>query len=389
MDYIALLGSMVVGPMLTPFVAAGVGAAGSYILQALGIHYELLSTTIDKPQVDIAVKRLSVAGWGQSRSVRESGPLISSGLFVSREYRAIGWLSEVNTASHRGGSDRELSMHLLCSDVMRQRLTAPEAAPVNTETGATVAKLLGKDVTCYKHSWRVEYFTRELQQAPVLQVRTQTLIASAIIAEIEFGVCALIHGPPGTGKSAVASCVAATLSAAGRAPVIVRGYSPGVSGMAFYDIISRFPPTHKAPMILCFEEFDCLVDTILSEHAQEPKGDPAETTNKANLSSYLDRLATIPHLAVIATGNASLDWWDAPERAFVTRPGRFMLRMALEPLSAADTATVFESGLRCYKLAGEVPRFVTPYTAAQLAEAFKRAHGDVRRVYAALGCWPA
>lgn len=237
----------------------------------------------------------------------------------------------------------------------------------------------------YGNPYRRRLYSSPLTQNLPIDHPAQKHIAAEIVAEIDTGLCALIYGPPGTGKTMVATHVAAMLSAAGRAPVVVRGWSPSNLGDSVYEIFNKHTPTRDTPVIICLEEFDSQVAAILAGEVKRTEQFVVEATDKASLCGILDRLSNTPFLAVLATSNAGLAWWSAPEREFVTRPGRFAIRVELAALGASEAAAAFESGLRHYNLSGATPNFRgQTIKIAQLAEAFKRARGDVGRVYAAL-----
>ncbi len=362
---------MALQPIVAPLVTDLLTTLFAFVSQLFGIYQETLSGDDDDAAMRAAMRRLSATAWGTTRRTEAGKVLLGPGLFVCRQRRIVGWISKPQD-KYSG-----LAMTVVCSDAARKALTAPDDdGESETPIGGDTPKLEGKDVTCYSAFHGSMQFTEEAIAAPTLRIAAQERIAAAIISEIDVGVCALVTGPPGSGKSVVASLVAAMLSGAGREPTIIRGYTPLSNSGSIHRIVDRFRPCKQSPLILCLDEFDSMVARVMDDRraavpAPEKRAAP-EVSDKASLCGYLDRLARRKHFALIATCNSDLAWWTAQGYDFAIRPGRFAIKESLESMSPTEVAEILSSDVGSAVSVGE------------LAEAFKRSHGDMQRVRAAL-----
>lgn len=349
------------------------------VVRMLGLHYEVLTEQGEESITKTVISRASAASWSMTTRAAHRDVRIGAGLFISRKYQTIGWLDL--TYDSNSGSDHKV--YVLSTQTGWTAITCPEDEEAEPAVAGAepVAKPEGRIVIYYGYGSSYE---RSLRAPLPLHIDSQMRVVQDICEEVTHGVCALLCGPAGTGKTAVAESVALTLSARGKAPVIIRGFNPTRPNVLLYDIIQNHTPRANAPLILCLDEFDIIVDAILGERIQRHKHYATEVIDKASLSSFLDRLASIPHLTVIATSNQPRAWWDEPAHEFVSRRGRFDMRYTLDPITGPEATAAFLSGAHHYGMDIEAPEFIEPITAAQLGNAFRRARGDVARLYQAL-----
>lgn len=381
---------MALQPIVAPLLTASAAVLFSCALQLAGFRWETLTADDDDAAMRAAMQRLSQTAWSMTRRAEAGKSPPGPGLFFSRAHRVVGWLSATE------GRERGLVMTLLCTDAARRALTAPDAEDDAAATTAPPSELEGKDVACYSSFYGGMHFVDQKLAEPPLRIPAQERIANIVVAEIDVGLCILICGPPGTGKSAVAALAASMLSKAGREPTIVRGYSPLSNAGSLYRILDSYRPCRKAPLILCLDEFDLMAEKALSgrQTALPEKRAAPEITDKATLCGYLDRIAQRKHFALIATCNSDIAWWKDPARSFIVRKGRFahletLGRPSLGDISSAIAHSAAHYGiaendeLQYDNLMAVIGSQVT-LTVGDVADALKRSRGNAQRALRAL-----
>jgi hypothetical protein len=127
-------------------------------------------------------------------------------------------------------------------------------------------------------------------------------------------------------------------------------------------------------MILCLDELDMDLTAVLNGKVVCPPDFHIEVSGKPGWGTTADYLAQLAHVYVIATSNKPLSWWDEESRAFATRPGRFMGRHEMSPLTEDQVVQVYDNGRAAYGVTGEraasLPRAAT---IASLSQAFRAA----------------
>jgi hypothetical protein len=373
----AIIG-MAISPILVPFLLTVGKVACLAVLSLFNIQFVTLGTTINKVICDRALKRLSESNssWAPNKEIDGKEITIGDGLVCNTQFKIIGWIVK-NTTPTQYGTETNTTFYMLCRVAGRKQLLEPEKAE---ETDKKV-KIEGSVKTLWGHAWHKKWHEEEPSQEKYITTPSQTRIVDNISKEISFGGCFLVHGSPGTGKTNIANMVQQHLFNCDNKckPIIVRGYNPTKPGNFLQEVLSKCTPTEETPVIITFDEFDKVVQPI-QDGIKEPEQFAIEVTTKDTFAPYLDKIATIPYLIVIATSNETLEWWDHIERKYITRPGRFVGKYSMEPLSIEDAEECFNIGKKIYNLPDLVlPNFKSMshlVTIAILSDAFKRCHGN-------------
>ena len=122
-------------------------------------------------------------------------------------------------------------------------------------------------------------------------------------------VSAIIKGPTRTGKSTTARYLAEQMKTRKYFPIVVTGFNPTIPGLVLSLLNSEFDRTEQSPMILVLDEYDSLIkaaatgDTSKDIKSAEKERPMSYAHNKATILSFLDRLAALPYIIIIATTN--------------------------------------------------------------------------------------
>jgi len=127
-----------------------------------------------------------------------------------------------------------------------------------------------------------------------------------------------VTGEQGIGKTALSDLFACALKAIGADPIVVKSFDP-TAGMLTIDPIIEIP-TSQSPVILLIDEYPNVIKA--SEETNKDNKKQGLTNSRGSWLSLMDRLAEMPYLIVIATGNVKLAELDP---AYV-REGRFHIR---------------------------------------------------------------
>lgn len=377
MDSYAFIG-MTIMPILIPFLLTVGKVICLAILSLFNIQFITLGTTINKALCDRALKRLSESksSWAPNKEIEGKEITIGDGLVCNTQFKIVTWIVK-NTTSTQHGTQTNTTIYMLCKPAGRIQLLDPE----KTEESDKKVKLEGSIRTLWGNPWYKQWHEEEASQETFIQTPSQTKIVESISKEISFGGCFLVHGSPGTGKTNIANMVQQRLFNCDNKckPILIKGYNPTKPGNFLQEVLSKCTPTKETPVIISFDEFDKWVQ-LIEDGIKEPEQYTIEVTSKDSFASYLDAIAIIPYLIVIATSNQSLDWWDYVDRKYITRQGRFVNKYSLEPLSIEDAEECFNVGKKIYNLPDLVlPNFKSMthlVTIAILSDAFKRCHGN-------------
>lgn len=182
------------------------------------------------------------------------------------------------------------------------------------------------------HDWQFAYPLKIYTSLPVnsnaysYQKEAIVTLIKSYSAHPIHSVSCIIKGPTKCGKSTTARYLAYELKKLGYSPIVVSGFSPSIPGMILSLLNNEFERAEQSPMILVLDEYDQLVDSIgknkseeqeLDEETKAPNQAEQETCdttmkesrrscytcNKSMFCTFMDRLAALSNLIVVATTN--------------------------------------------------------------------------------------
>jgi hypothetical protein len=136
---------------------------------------------------------------------------------------------------------------------------------------------------------------------------------------------ALLHGPPGTGKSMIGVLLTSRLG--GTYCNTLRPWQPGDTMASLYE---EAEPTAEKPLVVVFDEVD---SALIAIHAGVPphKAIPIAVADKPGWNRFLDEIGRgmYPHLILILTTNRSPEFIRGLDPSYI-RPGRVDLVVAVK-----------------------------------------------------------
>jgi len=103
-------------------------------------------------------------------------------------------------------------------------------------------------------------------------------------------------------------------------PTLILGLDLMAKGVCFDDVLA-VPPSPNTPTILMLDEYDAAIDYALGVRTGA-SDTSCLAESKPRLLAFMDRLASMPNVVVIATTNTPLAELNAKERAPFVRVGR-------------------------------------------------------------------
>jgi Cdc6-like AAA superfamily ATPase len=192
----------------------------------------------------------------------------------------------------------------------------------------------------YGNSYGYRYDNREISYSKLEPYENQKLIISETIRimnekESKTSVI-LLSGPPGTGKSTIATFLAKELLTNKsicqntiNQVNYIDTFNPTTPGDDFGKIYRKISPTSNSPLIIVLEEIDIIINKIhnnISDH----KYIPIQIQNKSGWNSWFDKLDNgfYPHVYIIMTTNKSINYFDELDKSYM-RNNRINLKAEL------------------------------------------------------------
>ena len=165
----------------------------------------------------------------------------------------------------------------------------------------------------YSHPW---YKKRSITMPALVSSKEQDRIIEDIrkLYASKGFVVAMIHGPPGSGKS-VTSILLANSFKKGSYCNTFKPWEPGDTLSFLY---SEGSFTSQSPLIIAFDEFDEALMAIHSGIAPH-KNLPIQAANKAGWNQFLDeiQIGMYPHLILILTTNKTPDFIHSLDPSYI------------------------------------------------------------------------
>lgn len=174
------------------------------------------------------------------------------------------------------------------------------------------------------------YNLKKVNSPRILEFEGQRAIVDDIknlwkqaIASQKGNLTVLISGPPGTGKSQIATILAIELDG-----IFCEHYIPIMAGNNLNYVTRQASASVKHPLIILIDEYDDIIRAIdPSLPEKQPhihKSVHTEVTDKSSHNKWLDRIArglSIQNLILILTTNKPISWFNELDSSYI-RTGR-------------------------------------------------------------------
>lgn len=249
--------------------------------------------------------------------------------YLMRIYKADG-------KSEENGSP--VNIVLICSKKTYDRLTVDVEDSVAIHKDQQDTSIQQKDtITICTRSNYYNYPDFDRRQITVHSVRP-TADQSRILAKIQDAfqakshIVALLHGPPGTGKTIIGMLLAKTLK--GTYSNSLRPWEPNNGLAALYACIQ---PSASDPLIINMDEFDTSLIKIHEGTIQQSKHVRTEVANKSGWNHMFDEIqrGMYPHVILLLTTNRTPDFIRGLDPSYI-RKGRVDMIETLEEMIQED-----------------------------------------------------
>jgi hypothetical protein len=237
--------------------------------------------------------------------------------------------------SGRGSISYEL--YLVCTRRFYNiRIAKIESASSNTSDSKSCEKK--KYITFYTLEgnayWNRHYCSRQLEITKLEPRKDQAKIVSKLQAEYKTReyVVALLHGPPGNGKSMVPYFLAKQLLDASVKKIsLVDTFNPFQPGDYFSSLYNRVSPSKEEPLIVVLEEIDMPLTKMHNGSLISHRDIPSQISNKTDWNQFFDRFDRMqyPYVYLILTTNKSSGFFDELDISYM-RVGRINVKYAMD-----------------------------------------------------------
>ena len=188
------------------------------------------------------------------------------------------------------------------------------------------------------NSYCYRYDNREISYPKLEPYENQKFIISETIRimnekESKTSVI-LLSGPPGTGKSTIATFLANKLLSQLIDKLdkvnYIDTFNPTTPGDDFGKIYRKISPTSNSPLIIVLEEIDIIINKIYN-NIPDHKYIPIQIQNKTGWNIWFDKLdkGFYPHVYIIMTTNKSINYFDELDKSYM-RNNRVNLKAELQ-----------------------------------------------------------
>ena len=189
----------------------------------------------------------------------------------------------------------------------------------------------------YGNSYGYRYDNREISYSKLEPYENQKFSISETIKimnekESKTSVI-LLSGPPGTGKSKIATFLAKELLTQLNDKLdkvhYIDTFNPTTPGDDFGKIYRKISPTSKSPLIIVLEEIDIIINKI-HNNIPDHKCIPIQIQNKTGWNSWFDKLDSgfYPYVYIIMTTNKPINYFDELDESYM-RNNRINLKVEL------------------------------------------------------------
>ena len=292
------------------------------LTQLFGVRLYVLK---DKETCKRVQKRLT-----RSSHVADGGR--GYGISVGRWYYA-------SVSVERGDGGDHYDIWMIATAATFERLTKEETVTVSTNIGSSDSDSSSssssssvkpsRSLTVYERTgsyynvwWRKRRITVDS-----VSPRTEQAAIIDVIAEHHARVghtVALLHGPPGTGKSMIGILLTSRLSGA-----YCNTLKPWQPGDTLAELYNEADPSAEKPLVVAFDEVDGAIMAIHVGVAPH-KAIPITVPDKAGWNRFLDEIGRgmYPHLVLLLTTNRSPEFIRALDPSYI-REGRVDLCIAV------------------------------------------------------------